>query len=148
MLSARTTLASVGTVSEWAAHSVSSLQDQRCLTSAQGLACIMLSLAQPAIVISRSLVMTLVSMLLSHPHAVQAVPCRGKSVALDCARGLNYLHSNKLIHFDLVSAVPPALGQFYSVGTVPRGSLRPAFSALQKSSNVLLTENGNAKIGE
>ncbi len=32
--------------------------------------------------------------------------CRGRNVALDCAKGLNYLHSNKLVHFDLVRPWP------------------------------------------
>ena len=35
--------------------------------------------------------------------------CRGRNVALDCAKGLNYLHSNKLVHFDLVRPCPALL---------------------------------------
>ncbi len=42
----------------------------------------------------------------SVPHGLKlrGLSCRGSQVALDVARGLHYLHSFKVTHFDLKSA--------------------------------------------
>ena len=58
--------------------------------------------------------------------------CRGRKIALDVARGLHYLHSNSVIHFE---CAPPlntsTLGQAVRAAAewgacIPRATVQPA----------------------
>ena len=51
------------------------------------------------------------------PLTVVFACCRGRHVALDIARGLHYLHSLKITHFDLESGELHKASQICPIGS-------------------------------